>query len=117
EVHEMSEEPAELQAQPLAIDFVSDGQRLTPSGQEWSFAPPREFASAEWLGRRPIGRILGLTVLLAIIVVLTTRFWPSSVPQVKGASDSRFLIGVLPFANLSGDAAQDYLADGLTEEL
>jgi TolB-like protein len=29
----------------------------------------------------------------------------------------RFSIVVLPFANLSGDPAQDYLADVITEEL
>ncbi|HXZ14673.1 MAG TPA: adenylate/guanylate cyclase domain-containing protein [Roseiarcus sp.] len=32
-------------------------------------------------------------------------------------ADRRFSIVVLPFANLSGDPAQDYLADALTDEL
>jgi hypothetical protein len=32
-------------------------------------------------------------------------------------SPSRLMIAVLPFENLSGDSAQAYLADGLTEEM
>jgi hypothetical protein len=34
--------------------------------------------------------------------------------QPSGATPS---VAVLPFANLSGDAAQDYFADGMTEEI
>jgi len=32
-------------------------------------------------------------------------------------TDTRPMLAVLPFTNLSGDASQDYFADGLTEEL
>src|SRR5262249_52086133 len=32
-------------------------------------------------------------------------------------ADRRAMIAVLPFANLSGDPAQDHLSDGLTEEM
>jgi adenylate cyclase len=44
----------------------------------------------------------------------------STVPaatQAAPANAERFSIVVLPFANLSGDPAQDYLADALTDEL
>jgi TolB-like protein/Tfp pilus assembly protein PilF len=43
---------------------------------------------------------------------LAGRPWPGGGPPAPAHS-----IAVLPFANLSGDAAQDYFADGLTEEL
>jgi len=41
-----------------------------------------------------------------------------SLPAVEGAEGQRRnRLLVLPFANLSGDAKQDYLSDGLTEEM
>jgi TolB-like protein/Tfp pilus assembly protein PilF len=43
---------------------------------------------------------------------LAGRPWSGGGPSAPAHS-----IAVLPFANLSGDAAQDYFADGLTEEL
>jgi adenylate cyclase len=54
------------------------------------------------------------------LVVLAVGLWFASV-VVRGFQVSstapRFSIAVLPFANLSGDPAQDYLADIITEEL
>src|SRR5215471_6760006 len=38
-------------------------------------------------------------------------------PAAPPALRDKASIAVLPFANLSGDAAQDYLADGLTDNL
>src|SRR5271165_6405156 len=48
--------------------------------------------------------------------VTTNASAPAPVPPPPLA-DRRFSIVVLPFANLSGDPAQDYLADALTDEL
>jgi TolB-like protein len=39
---------------------------------------------------------------------------PASSPQLRGDQPS---IAVLPFVNMSGDPAQDYFADGMTEEI
>jgi adenylate cyclase len=41
----------------------------------------------------------------------------SQVPDQLAKSSERFSIVVLPFANLSGDASQDYLADVISDEL
>ena len=118
EVQELCEKPAEPHIHRRAIHVAGDGQDRTSSdSQERVFVPPREFASAAWPGRRLNARILALSALLVIVAVLAINYWPRPVQQVNGASNGRFLIGVLPFANLSGDAAQDYLADGFTEEL
>jgi TolB-like protein len=56
-------------------------------------AVPLALAGAWWLGGRP---------------------WPGGGVAHAAPAHS---IAVLPFANLSGDPAQDYFADGLTEEL
>ncbi len=118
EVQELCEKPADPHIHRRAIHVAGDGQDRTSSdSQERVFVPPREFVSAAWPGRRLNARILALSALLVIAAVLAMNYWPRPVQQVNGASNGRFLIGVLPFANLSGDAAQDYLADGLTEEL
>jgi TolB-like protein/DNA-binding winged helix-turn-helix (wHTH) protein/cytochrome c-type biogenesis protein CcmH/NrfG len=54
--------------------------------------------------------------LAAVIVVpailVASRFW-----LTRNVSPQRVMLAVLPFANLSGDANEDYFADGLTEEM
>ena len=57
---------------------------------------------------------------IAALVVIAAGIW-LAVRSARGpemsATTPRLSIVVLPFANLSGDPAQDYLADVLTEEL
>jgi adenylate cyclase len=62
--------------------------------------------------------------LVALLIVIAGGAWwflnanrPASVAMKAPAEAARFSIVVLPFTNLSGDAAQDYLADALTDEL
>jgi len=38
-------------------------------------------------------------------------------PKLQENSDRKFMLAVLPFENLSGDAEQEYFSDGLTEEM
>jgi TolB-like protein/DNA-binding winged helix-turn-helix (wHTH) protein/cytochrome c-type biogenesis protein CcmH/NrfG len=51
-------------------------------------------------------------VLLAAALLLSYRFWPA-----RNSSSQMVMLAVLPFENLSGDANEDYFADGLTEEM
>ncbi len=62
--------------------------------------------------------------LVALLVVIVGGAWwflnatrPASVVTKAPAEAARLSIVVLPFANLSGDPAQDYLADALADEL
>jgi TolB-like protein/Tfp pilus assembly protein PilF len=62
--------------------------------------------------------------LAALMVVVAGGAWwflnanrPASVAAKAPAEAARLSIVVLPFANLSGDPAQDYLVDALTDEL
>ena len=76
-------------------------------------SPPEK----RWGSVRRAGQALAaaVAVLLAAGVVLFA-LKPTKAPQPV-ATAPRFSIVVLPFANLSGDASQDYLADVITEEL
>jgi len=59
--------------------------------------------------------ILGIP---AILVALVGGYFMWSRTRVRPRpSNERLMLAVLPFQNLTGDAAQDYLSDGLTEEM
>ncbi|HEY6339076.1 MAG TPA: tetratricopeptide repeat protein [Candidatus Sulfotelmatobacter sp.] len=65
----------------------------------------------------PIRRLTGLLFLFIVaagVVALTLRVWH----QTPGlAPKPRVTLAVRPFKNMSGDPAQDFIADGLTEEM
>jgi len=77
-----------------------------------------------WTPRRAIAAGIAALVLLATGAAAFWRLYPPYLaPTAAGApAAARPLpdkpsIAVLPFANLSGDPTQDYLADGLTDNL
>ena len=109
EVRAVCEDTAEPQLHQSADDVIQDARELSSQGSRGSISAPH---ATLWRSR-----IWGVTALLVIAASMVINFWPRPVQKVNGASNGRFLIGVLPFANLSGDAVQDYLADGFTEEL
>jgi len=63
---------------------------------------------------------VALAMAIVALVLIAAGFWlamrPARDPEMS-AKIPRLSIVVLPFANLSGDPAQDYLADAITEEL
>jgi adenylate cyclase len=75
--------------------------------------PAKALASKRRLGSGPLAAAIAALVLLAAAggwYVLGGR-------MEKPAQAAHLSIVVLPFANLSGDPAQDYFADGVTENL
>jgi serine/threonine protein kinase/Flp pilus assembly protein TadD len=84
-----------------------------------STTPQRETAPPNRSNRGPIRYgiwALRLLPVLAAAGVLFIRFRPSPSNDPASASNAAS-IGVLPFANQSGDKQLDYFSDGLTDEL
>lgn len=62
-----------------------------------------------------IAALAAIAVIAAVAVLLPTR---SEQPKTMAAATPQFKsVAVLPFTNLSGDARNDYLSDGMTEEI
>ena len=60
--------------------------------------------------RRVLPVLAGAVVVLAVLAVPLVR-------MLQPARAERTMVAVLPFENLTGDPAQEYFSDGLTEEL
>jgi TolB-like protein/DNA-binding winged helix-turn-helix (wHTH) protein/Tfp pilus assembly protein PilF len=86
-------------------------------------APPeglvRTEPSADRIPPASAYRVLpALLVGILFLVIAISAYWQWSRASVKPASPSgRLMLAVLPFENLTGDAAQDYFSDGMTEEM
>jgi TolB-like protein/DNA-binding winged helix-turn-helix (wHTH) protein/Tfp pilus assembly protein PilF len=62
-----------------------------------------------------LGIAIGLAALLAVALDLYLK--RPKLPARGAAPAGRVMLAVLPFENLTGDAAQDYFSDGFTEEM
>jgi TolB-like protein len=85
--------------------------------------PPRLSGGADLLRRSPsttaapnlLSSKIKVAIALALVLVLAFVIRTRPFPSTKAAQIHS--IAVIPLANLSGDAAQDYFADGMTDEL
>jgi adenylate cyclase len=93
-----------------------------------SGAPAPEANTRRWTLRRISGLVAALAAVGTVLAGLT-GYWttyrtvtrellaPVKPAPTAPTEAARFSIVVLPFANLSGDPSQDYLADAITENL
>ena len=90
----------------------ADPQQIAP--------PPAENARIQAAGRRRAGGVAAISMSLLLAGGLLFGFNLGHVrDKVFGPHPSRSIhsLAVLPLANLSGDPAQEYFADGMTDEL
>jgi DNA-binding winged helix-turn-helix (wHTH) protein len=74
-------------------------------------APVERLGATAPLRRWPV--LLGLSLtLIAVLAIYLQRARPRPGPEPAGR---RLMLAVLPFENLTGDPAQEYFSDGLTE--
>jgi TolB-like protein/DNA-binding winged helix-turn-helix (wHTH) protein/Tfp pilus assembly protein PilF len=60
------------------------------------------------------GVLLGIFIILTVGLGAYFQWWSHARPQPPAG---RLMLAVLPFESLTGDAAQDYFSDGMTEEM
>ena len=113
----VTEEPAAARAtdiRPEIVPATVDTARvLLPDTFAGATSSPQRAHPGWSYWRRP-------AALAAVALVATGflwRLWPEPSVSQTNTSGGRVMLAILPFENLSGDPDQDYLSDGLTEEL
>jgi TolB-like protein/DNA-binding winged helix-turn-helix (wHTH) protein/Flp pilus assembly protein TadD len=88
-----------------------------PSPEDVAGGPAEPHPVAGAAGRRLSPRLLYAASILVLIVALAAVWAYRAARSPATGPDSRVMLAVLPFENLSGDSEQEYFSDGLTEEL
>jgi len=97
---------------------------VAPVAAPETTAPPTHSADADvpspsppTTTRRPPSarRVVAMVAVLSFAALVA--YWVGGRPRPRTQPGRRLTLAVLPFDNLSGDADQEYLSDGLTEEM
>jgi len=88
------------------------GERIAEPIQQ---ALQPEPGTARRRNRRPVMVLAATGILLAAAGFLAAIAWRRDVPSP--AAPLRHMVAVLPFENLTGDPSQEYLSDGVTDEM
>ncbi|MGB9079559.1 MAG: tetratricopeptide repeat protein [Terracidiphilus sp.] len=100
-----------LPSQPPGLRLLGEQQDQTPVAE--TVRGQRNWHGDQWLlGKWLLIGAVSLLALLAVTTYYLTRGRPANPKAPKISS-----LAVLPLKNLSGDPAQEYFADGMTEEV
>jgi TolB-like protein/Flp pilus assembly protein TadD len=102
-----------------------DKTETMPGDQRDLMAAPAEQVSAERphlvaavAAPKPNRRYFWAIFPLLLIALAVASYWAlRNQSRARISSPARIMLAVLPFQNLTGDASQDFVSDGLTEEL
>ncbi|MGA7913920.1 MAG: winged helix-turn-helix domain-containing protein [Candidatus Acidiferrales bacterium] len=107
------EEPPPQEISPAPDELTKESEtRGDSAGEATRNIPPKKHASRALL-------VGGLMAALALVVA-SGSYLEWSRTHARGqptAAGGRIMLAVLPFANLTGDASEEYFSDGLTEEM
>jgi TolB-like protein/DNA-binding winged helix-turn-helix (wHTH) protein/Tfp pilus assembly protein PilF len=107
-----SPDPIAKTPAPIIPQPASDVPNITELTEANDILP------AETLPRRSLfWRVAGVAALAGILVAALAVYLQSHKARVAGVPGGRSMLAVLPFDNFTGDAAQEYFSDGLTEEM
>jgi eukaryotic-like serine/threonine-protein kinase len=101
-----------------ASEIRTDLQRLKRDTESAQIAVPHEAAvEPRWLaGRRML--VVAAIILVALAVGYAGFHWHWTRPAPTAAGvGAKLSVAVIPLQNLSGDPANDYFSDGMTEEI
>jgi TolB-like protein/DNA-binding winged helix-turn-helix (wHTH) protein/tetratricopeptide (TPR) repeat protein len=79
--------------------------------------PATPARAAPWWGIPKQVRLAGAALAFMCALAVAWRLAPAPPPAASGFSPPPHSVAVLPFTNMSGDPAQEYFSDGLSEEL
>jgi TolB-like protein/DNA-binding winged helix-turn-helix (wHTH) protein/Tfp pilus assembly protein PilF len=98
---------------------AAPAQRLIDPQLSSPYQPEKEPPSPRQANKRPIFRERKWAVALVVGALLfALAGWQWSEFRARSSqANRRVMVAVLPFENLTGDPAQEYFSDGLTEEM
>jgi TolB-like protein/DNA-binding winged helix-turn-helix (wHTH) protein len=101
---------------PLIRDFVWSGESGWTGVERKKVEEPRPS-----LAPRIVGALLAMALIVGIGVgvswVRTREAAKREAVKLEATKNTKVMLAVLPFQNLTGDAGQEYFSDGLTEEM
>ena len=101
-----------------SVEEVFSREAPSPAPPAWPGVAEGDRAEVGSAGRSAHHRLtIGVAIATVVLSTVLAGYvhWSRAAPHQP--SSGRLMLAVLPFENLTGDAAQDYFSDGLTEEM